>query len=229
VQLETQRQFVDNCFLLDQVFRRLMREADTKAITISGCMSTIMPKAETAACLTLSTLNDDGFLAFCESDFVVIPSGLLMANISGRPVFLNDPTYPHDGLITLAHCTGPRKMNGKTLDKVRVVTHFESTTGPAPKVEMPKGQVVTNIAPDFKSERWMGLVGKIVDAPFLPICRCQIDVAYDVPDVWSPSGCPVSTWMTAYGDYMKELGYALRRVGIKWDNLNDLQPPRIEV
>jgi hypothetical protein len=28
---------------------------------------------------------------------------------------------------------------------------------------------------------------------------------------------------------MKELGYALRRVGIHWDNLNDLEPPRIEV
>lgn len=228
VQLETQRQFVDNCFLLDQVFRRLMREADTKAITISGCMGTIMPKAETAACLTLSTLNDAGYLAFCESDFVVIPSGLLLANIAGKPVFLNDPTYPHDGLITLAHCTGPRKMNGKTLDKVRILTHFESDYGAAPKVEMPKGQVVTNIVPDFKSERWMGLVGKIVDAPFLPICRCQIDVAYDVPDRRVAERMPGFHWMTAYGDYTQELGYALRRVGIQWDNLNDLEPPRIE-
>ena len=53
-------------------------------------------------------------MAFCESDFVVIPSGILLRNISGRPHFLNDPTYPHDGVITLAHCTGPRKMDGKT-------------------------------------------------------------------------------------------------------------------
>jgi hypothetical protein len=220
VKLETQRTFVDNCFLLDQVFRRLMVEADTGAITISGCMATIMPKAETAACLTLSTLNDDGYLAFCESDFVVIPSGLLMANISGRPVFLNDPTYPHDGLITLAHCTGPRKMDGKKLEDVRIVTHFESDYGAAPKVEMSKGQVVTNIAPDFKSERWMGLVGKIAEAPFLPICRCQIDVAYDVPDQLVAERMPGFHWMTAYGDYTRELGYALRRVGIKWDNLS---------
>ena len=78
-------------------------------------MGTIMPMAETTACLPLSTLNDDGYLAFCESDFVVIPSGMLLANISGKPMFLNDPTYPHDGIITLAHCTGPRKMDGKTL------------------------------------------------------------------------------------------------------------------
>ncbi|MBC8868296.1 MAG: twin-arginine translocation signal domain-containing protein, partial [Planctomycetes bacterium] len=178
--LETKREYVDNCFLLDQVFRSLMAKADCQAITILGCMGTIMPQALTSACLTLSTLNDDGYLAFCESDFVVIPSGMLLANISGRPVFLNDPTYPHDGVITLAHCTGPRKMNGKTLDPARIVTHFESDFGASPKVDMPKGQVLTNIAPDFKSERWMGLLGTIADAPFLPICRDQIDVAYDV-------------------------------------------------
>ena len=48
-------------------------------------MGTIMPLAETSACLPLSTLNDDGYLAFCESDFVVIPAGILMASISGHP------------------------------------------------------------------------------------------------------------------------------------------------
>ncbi|NQT35874.1 MAG: sugar isomerase [Planctomycetes bacterium] len=218
--LETKRDFVDNCFLLDQVFRSLMAKADCQAITINGCMGTIMPIAQTSACLTLSTLNDDGYLAFCESDFVVIPSGILLANISGLPVFLNDPTYPHDGMITLAHCTGPRKMDGKKLEQARILTHFESDYGAAPKVEMPKGQVVTNIAPDFKSERWMGLLGTIVDAPFLPICRDQIDVAYDVPDQLVAERMPGFHWMTSYGDHMKELGYALRRAGIAWDNLN---------
>ena len=60
-----------------------MKEAGCRALTINGCMGTIMPLAETSACLTLSTLNDAGYLAFCESDFVVIPSGILLANIAG--------------------------------------------------------------------------------------------------------------------------------------------------
>jgi hypothetical protein len=224
--LETQREFVDNCFLLDQVFRALLAEADCRAITINGCMSTIMPQARTSACLTLSTLNDDGYLAFCESDFVVIPSGLLLANISGRPVFLNDPTYPHEGVITLAHCTGPRKMDGHRLEPARVMTHFESDFGAAPKVEMPAGQTVTNIAPDFKSERWMGLAGTIQAAPCLPICRDQIDVAYDVPDDLVAERMPGFHWMTCYGDYLREIGYAIRRVGIAWDNLNTAAVPQ---
>ncbi|NQT11188.1 MAG: sugar isomerase, partial [Planctomycetes bacterium] len=192
--LETERGFVDKCFLLENVFRKLMAKADCRAITINSCMGTIMPIAETTACLPLSTLNDDGYVAFCESDFVVIPSGILMSNISGRPPFLNDPTYPHDGIITLAHCTGPRKMDGKTLEPARVMTHFESDYGATPKVEMHNGQVVTNVIADFKEERWMGLMAEIVEHPFLPICRAQIDVRYKVPDQLVAERMPGFHW-----------------------------------
>lgn len=217
--LETERSFVDNAMLLDQVFRALMRKADCRALTINGCMGTIMPLAETSACLTLSTLNDDGYLAFCESDFVVIPSGVLLANISGKPVFLNDPTYPHDGTITLAHCTAPRKMDGRKAEPARILTHFESDYGAAPKVEMGLGQLTTNIAPDFASKRWLGLLGEIVEAPFLPICRSQIDIRYTCDDRTLARRMPGFHWMTGYGDYSRELGYALKRVGIEWDFL----------
>ena len=63
---------MENAFLLENIFRKLMVKANCRAMTINGCMSVIMPLAETSACLPLSTLNDDGFMAFCESDFVVI-------------------------------------------------------------------------------------------------------------------------------------------------------------
>ena len=131
--LETARKFVENAMLLDQIFRGILAEQKCRAITINQCMGTIMPLAETTACLTLSTLNDDGYLAFCESDFVVIPAGMLMASISGHPMFLNDPTYPHDGMITLAHCTAPRKMDGHTVEPARILTHFESDYGARPR------------------------------------------------------------------------------------------------
>jgi hypothetical protein len=217
--LETDRSFVENAFLLEQVFRGLMKQADCRAITINGCMGTIMPLAETSACLTLSLLNDDGYLAFCESDFVVIPSGILLANISGKPVFLNDPTYPHEGLITLAHCTAPRKMDGRKREPARILTHFESDYGAAPKVEMGRGQVLTNIIPDFASRRWAGLRGEIVEAPFLPICRSQIDIRFACDSLSLAQRMPGFHWMTGYGDYLRETGYALRRVNIAWDVL----------
>jgi L-fucose isomerase-like protein len=220
VRLETKRAFVDNAFLLKEVFQKLMNRAECGAVTIKGCMGTIMPLAETSACLTLSLLNDSGYLAFCESDFVVIPAGVLLAHISGRPVFLNDPTFPHEGIITLAHCTAPRKMDGRTLEPVRILTHFESDYGAAPKVEMKKGQELTNIIPDFASQKWYGLSGRVIDSPFMDICRSQIDVGFDCSSGVVAEKMKGFHWMTGYGRYFRETGYALRRVKINWEILS---------
>jgi hypothetical protein len=215
--LETKREFVENAFLLEQIFRRLLKQADCRSLTVNNCMGTIMPLAETTACLPLSLLNDAGYLAYCESDFVVIPSGMLLSNITGRPSFLNDPTYPHAGVITLAHCTAPRRMDGKTREPARILTHFESDYGAAPKVEMRRGQTVSVIVPDFAEQRWLGLLGEIIDTPFLDICRSQIDVRFTCDSLTLAERMPGFHWMVGYGDYHREIGYALRRVGIEWD------------
>jgi hypothetical protein len=217
--MQTQSSFLENAFLLDVVFRNLMKEAGTRYITVNQCMGTIMPMSETSACMTLSTLNDDGYYAFCESDFVVIPSGMLMGNITGKPVFLNDPTYPHDGLITLAHCTAPRKLNGTDMEPVEIRTHFESDYGAAPKVEMKVGQVVTNIIPDFESKRWVGFKGEIESNPDLPICRSQIDVKFACDSKLMAERMPGFHWMTLYGDYLREAGYALKKLPIQLEVL----------
>ncbi|MCX7049069.1 MAG: sugar isomerase [Candidatus Sumerlaeota bacterium] len=219
IKLETDKVFVEKAFLLEQVLKGILDNAGARMFTINACMGTIMKYAETTACLALSLLNDEGYLAFCESDFVVIPSGILLAGISGRPQFLNDPTYPHAGVITLAHCTAPRKMNGEDFEHARILTHFESDYGASPKVEMEKGQKVTNIIPDFAMSRLVGLSGEIIDHPFLPICRSQIEVAYKADDIRVAENMPGFHWMTCYGDYLREVGYALRKVGIEWVNL----------
>jgi len=219
IKLETEREYVANCFILEEVFRRIMYRFGSRAITVNNCMGTIMPLAETTACLTLSLLNDSGYLAFCESDFVVVPSGILLANITGKPVFLNDPTYPHDGLITLAHCTAPRRMDGRNLEPARILTHFESDYGAAPKVEMHVGQIVTNIMPDFEFRRNVGLKGKITDNPFMDICRSQIDISFSCSSKTVAEQMPGFHWITAYGDYLKETGYAFKKIGIEFEDL----------
>lgn len=216
VSLETDRGFVERAFLLTEVFKHLMDAAETDAITVNNCMGTIMGMSQTTACLPLSLLNDEGYLAFCESDFVVIPSGVLLHYIADKPVFLNDPTYPYDGLVTLAHCTAPRRMDGVSAENVRILTHFESDYGAAPKVEMRLGQVLTNLIPDFNSRKWVGFRGAIKANPFLDICRSQIDVTIEGSTETLLKEMKGFHWMTCYGDYLKETGYALKKVGIDW-------------
>jgi len=214
--LETDPKFVTNAFVLAKIFKDLMAENQARAITVNHCMGTIMPISETTACLPLSLLNDEGYMAFCESDFVVIPSGVLLHHISGLPVFLNDPTYPHDGIVTVAHCTAPRKLDGKHLERVRIMTHFESDYGAAPKVEMRKGQVITMIDPDFGEKRWLGFTGKTLETPFMDICRAQVDVTIEGDWKKLLEEMVGFHWMMSYGDYRKEVGYALKRAGIEW-------------
>lgn len=224
VSLHTQKEFVNNAFVLREVLNDIMDEAKTDAITIHHCMGTIMGMSQTTACLPLSLLNDDGYLAFCESDFVVIPSGVLLHYVSGLPVFLNDPTYPHDNVVTLAHCTAPRKMDGKKLEKAKMLTHFESDYGAAPKVEMKIGQECTNLVPDFASKRWVGFHGTIIGNPFLDICRSQIDVRINGDCAALLQEMKGFHWMMSYGNYLGEVGYALKKVGVEFNNVSAARP-----
>jgi hypothetical protein len=216
VSLETTREFVDRAFLLTEVLRDLLDEAQTDAITINACMSTIMPISETTACLPLSLLNDEGYLAFCESDFVVIPAGILLHYISGTPVFFGNPSLPHRGIVTVSHCTAPARMDGKRPELMRIVTHYESDFGAAPKVDMKKGQRITVINADFNSRRWLGFEAEILDTPFYPICRTQLDLR--ILGDWERLLDEVKGfhWMVAYGSHLRESGYALKKAGIGW-------------
>jgi L-fucose isomerase-like protein len=153
-------------------------------------------------------------MAFCESDFVVIPSGILLHYIARKPVFLNDPTHPHDGVVTLAHCTAPRKMDGQRAEPVRMLTHYESDYGAAPKVEMRLGQKVTVLDPDFASQKWVGFAGEVAGNPFLNICRSQVDVAFKGDTDKLVEEMRGFHWMASYGDYLAETSYALHKMGI---------------
>jgi hypothetical protein len=219
--LETDKQFVQRAFALYMVFRQWLREHDAPAITINQCMGTILSASNTTACMPLSWLNDEGFLAFCESDFVVVPPGILLHYISGKPVVMHNSTFPHKGLVTCAHCTAPRRMNGRRYEPVRIMTHYESDFGAAPKVEVPVGQPMCAISPEYATGRWVGIQCVVRDNPCFAICRSQQDV--EIQGDWRRliREARDSHWMMVYGDYLREIGYAIRKIGLTWDNTAD--------
>ncbi|MBM4027388.1 MAG: sugar isomerase [Planctomycetes bacterium] len=218
--LATPKEFVTNAFVLYGLFKALLREHDATAFTIRNCMSTIMPMAQTTPCLTLGLLNDEGLMAFCESDFVIIPAGILLHHICGRPVFLHNSTFPHDGVVTCAHCSSPRRFDGVRYEPATIVTHYESEYGAAPKVEIPVGQQVTFVDPEYSTGRWLGFTGIVKSNPSYEVCRSQQDVA--IQGDWKKLIDEVrdSHWMMAYGNHLQELAYATRKLGIQWSDLS---------
>lgn len=221
VTLATHMKYVVNAFLLYAVIKESMREHDSLAFTIKDCMTKILPIAETTPCLVLSWLNDEGLLAFCESDFVVIPCGILLHYISSRPVFLHNSTFPHNSIVTCAHCSAPRRMDGHHYEPTDIVTHYESDWGAAPKVKMAVGQEVTVIDPAYSTGRWVAFKGIIKANPSYDICRTQQDVA--IQGDWKKLISEVrdSHWIMAYGSYLREVGYASRKLGIQCVNLSE--------
>lgn len=221
VTLRTERTFVVRAFLLYKIFKDLMQEHGAQSFTIAGCMSTVMPIAATTACLALSVLQDEGRVAFCESDFASHPAGVLLRFISGKPVFMHNPTFPHQGVLTCAHCASPRRMDGREYDKVQLLTHYESDYGAAPKVDMPLGAELTLIDPDCAQVRWLGLKAKVIDNPSFSICRSQQDVRIVGDSKRLAREIRGSHWMMARGDYLAEMGYAVRKLGLDWLNLSE--------
>ncbi len=216
VTLKTTKEAVADCFLLKKLFHDVMDKHECVAVTTNGCMGSyagIMP------CLTLTLVNDDGYMAYCESDFVVIPAHILTHFVSGKPTYFCNPTFPHKGRMMFAHCTAPRRMDGENLEPVELVTHYESDHGAATHVHFSKGQLLTVIKPDFQAKRWLAFTGKILGAPFIDTCRAQVEVALNADTVDVLNNLRGFHCILAYGDQTKEVAYAARKVGIEVQTL----------
>lgn len=220
--LKTEKQYVVNAFLLFRLIKELLWENKTPLFTIKNCMNTIMPIAKTTACLSIALLEDEGLFSLCESDFVVLPAGILLRHIAGRPVFMHNSTVPHKAIVTCAHCSAPRRMNTVRYEPETILTHEESDFGASPKVEIPIGQELSFISVEYTKGRWVGIRGNVEDNPFLPICRSQQDVR--IQGNWKKllSEARDSHWLMVYGDWLKEIGYAARKLDIVWDNVSDV-------
>jgi len=115
-------------------------------------------------------------------------------------------------------------MNGRNYEPAQILTHFESDYGAAPKVEMKIGQLCTNLVPDFASKNWVGFDGTIVGNPFLDICRSQIDVRIHGDSVALLRDMKGFHWMMSYGSYLRDTGYALKKVGVELLNVSAPKP-----
>jgi hypothetical protein len=184
-------------------------------------MGSLIRLLDTPPCLLLSLLNDEGLTAFCHTDYTHTPPGVLLRWISGKPSFVSNSHFPHHGSLTLAHCATPRKMNGQDCEPAKIVTHFESDYGAATRVEFTKGQIITNLIPNLVCTKWIGFRGKIVDTPSYPICRSQIDLEIDGDWRRLLKDMQGFHTVTCYGDYLCEVGYALKKTGIEWENISE--------
>jgi hypothetical protein len=221
VTLETEQRFIVNTFIALKVVRDILAETGGTNIGVANCMGQLIPVLDTTPCLLLSILNDEGITAFCHTDYSHTPPGVLLRWITGKPPFICNTHLPHDGVITLAHCAAPRRMNGREFEPTRIMTHFESDYGAATKVEYAAGQVITNIIPNVRCTKWFGFKGTVLESPGYDMCRSQMNVRIDGD--WRRMLRRMEGFhnVVVYGDYLREVGYVLRQVRMPWENFSE--------
>ncbi|UCE46669.1 MAG: hypothetical protein JSW47_13730 [Phycisphaerales bacterium] len=222
VTLHTSRKFVVNSFLALGVCKELMSESGATNFGFANCMGrSVIEMLDTPPCLVLSLANDEGYTAYCHTDLTHTVPGVLLRWIAGKPTFVCNSHFPHDGIFTVAHCAAPRKMNGRDYEPTKIMTHFESDYGAATKVAYSKGQIVTVIIPNLHCTKWQGFRGRVVDSPSHPACRSQIDIAIDGDSRRLLTDMQGFHVQVCYGDYLREVGYALKKIGkIEWQNFS---------
>jgi hypothetical protein len=67
----------------------------------------------------------------------------------------------------------------------------------------------------------VGFEGTIVGNPFHAICRSQIDVKIHGDCDALVEEMRGFHWMMSYGSYMRECGYALKKVGVDFQDVSD--------
>jgi len=131
----------------------------------------------TTGCLALAILNAEGIYAGCEGD---VPSTLSMAilgELSGKPVFMCNPSRinTRTGYMVLAHCTLPVNMPRE----MKLTTHFESGIGVAIAGTIPEG-TCTVFKAGADLGRYYAKAGNIQkNLREASLCRTQIQVALD--------------------------------------------------
>jgi hypothetical protein len=220
ITLQTDRKFVVNSFAAWGICRRLLEEKGAFNFGFDHCMGhDIIAMLDTPPCLVLALANDAGYTAYCHTDLSHTMPGVLLRWITGRPTFVCNTHFPHDGIYTVAHCAAPMKMDGHHYEPVTLMTHYESDYGAASKVDYTRGQTVTLVQPDLHCTRWHGFRGTVADTPSLPMCRSQMDIAVDGDIRRITERIEGFHAQVVYGDYLREVGYALKKLGgLEWVN-----------
>ena len=168
-------------------------------------------------CLALSKLNDEGIVAGCEGDVPSTVGMITMAEVSGSPAFMANPSLIDGHRLVLAHCTVAARLTRK----VSYRTHFESGIGVALAGELRAGARVTVARFGERYSRLRAGAGAVVRGkPWSEeLCRTQVDIRMD-GDAQQLLRRPMGNHLVmAYGDQVDQLRELAAVAGLEFEEI----------
>ncbi|MGC9009545.1 MAG: hypothetical protein ACP5I7_02895 [Sulfolobales archaeon] len=197
----------------------LAKKYGADVVTISGCMLYGASKWRATPCLAFSLLDDHGLLGVCEGDLSNLVAKTLLRYVANRPAVFANPSIPNKGSeAVFAHCTAPTKLlgYGSRGFKYSLETHFESDSPAAIKVFFEEGYKVTLLNLSFYLDKALIVLGESAGFTNYPICRSQIKIRFrDTREIYGKARG--FHWSYVYGDYTRELEYAMKVLGIEYE------------
>ena len=156
-------------------FRRLVDRYGLHGITVR-CFD-LLTSVHSTGCLGLAILNAEGVYGGCEGDIPSLVSMSILGDVTGKPVFLCNPSRidTQKGEMVFAHCTMPVNMPYE----YSLTTHYESGIGVAIAGSLKEGEM-TVFKTNGDLSRHFVKKGEIVEnLRESSLCRSQIKVKLD--------------------------------------------------
>lgn len=199
-----------NALKLYRALRSIIERLKLDAITVK-CFDIIM-SLNTTACLALAMLNNEGIVAGCEGDVPSALTMILLNKVSGKPVFMGNPSIINGNEIMIAHCTSPW-ITGKGFI---LRSHFETGRGVGVSVKYREGTLVTlaRLSPDLSTLRIIR--GKIKKGePFSDKhCRTQVIVELESNGMILLDKSIGNHYAMVIGDHTLELKVLAKALGL---------------
>lgn len=130
-----------------------------------------------SGCLALSLLNAQGVYAACEGDTRSLLSMMILGKLSGKPVFMANPSRidTHKGTMVFAHCTLPLNM----VSHWSLTTHFESGFGVAVRGEFEPGSFTLFKCRENMRQYFVQHAKFLSNPDDCHLCRSQIELKVD--------------------------------------------------
>lgn len=155
--------------------KKIIKRHQLNGLTIR-CFD-LVKKYKISACLAISLLNDEGYIASCEGDVASLITMTIIRCLTSKQAFMANLSNVNltNKECVFAHCTIPLSMcQNYVLDH-----HYETNDSLAIKGEMYLGNIsIIKLSPDLSELRV--LYGKIISPLSLSnYCKTQIKVRFD--------------------------------------------------
>ena len=167
------------CCEIYGALKRLVEKYQLDGVTVR-CFDLLGPIKGTS-CLALAVLNAEGIYGGCEGDVPSLISMAVLGELSGRPVFMANPSriLSDTSEIIFAHCTLPLNMT----EEIELMTHFESGLGVAFRGRIAEGAVTIFKTSGLLDRHFVrtGLLSENLCEANL--CRTQIKIRLEEEDL----------------------------------------------